>query len=515
MGFDRIYKIIIWYPSCINAVKSCATQQSRSIILEPQATKGHILILDDDINIQNALSTVLSTHGYHASNFHKAKDVLKAIQHPQLELLPVDLIITDIRLPEMDGLNFITNMKQLGSDIPVIIMTAFGSLEIAIEAIRLGAFDFLKKPFSMPEFLHSIERALSHHKLVVENQVLSEEINRKWQFDQIIGKSQKMLDVFDLIKRIARTTATVLITGESGAGKEMIARAIHQNGPQRDKPFVAINCASIPETLLESELFGHAKGSFTGAHQNRKGLFQEADGGILFLDEIGDMSMVLQAKLLRVLQDKKIKPVGENTYRQVDVRILAATHRDLRQAIKKGQFREDLFYRLNVISISVPPLRERQEDIALLAQHFLRKFSALHHTNTKKFSKGALALLMSQKWPGNIRELENSIERALIISQGTEIQEGDLLIDEAISDDVFPKPASSGYLSLSEVEIRYITFILGKTGGKKERAAQILKIDRTTLHRKIVEHGIHQSQVNDPYDFCEAINNVPNASISH
>jgi two-component system response regulator HydG len=304
----------------------------------------------------------------------------------------------------------------------------------------------------------------------------------------------------------------VLITGESGSGKEMVARAIHQNSPLKDKPFVAINCASIPETLLESELFGHAKGSFTGAHQARKGLFQEADGGILFLDEIGDMTMSLQAKLLRVLQDKKVKPIGENAYKQVNVRIMAATHRDLKLAIKKELFREDLFYRLNVISINVPPLRERPEDIILLAQHFLRKFSSLHHSNAKRFSKGALARLMGQKWSGNIRELENAIERAAITCDGIEIQESDFSFDDISIDDEFRKPSGSNYLTLNEIVMRYISFILSKTAGRKEKAAQILGIDRTTLHRKIVEHGLPQPTPNDPYDFCDTIKdaNLPN-----
>lgn len=481
--------------------------EQQAFEIKEQIFKAHILVLDDDQNIQNALSTALSTQGYHVSNFQRASDALEAIRH-NTGALPIDLVISDVRIPEMDGLSFITNVKQSGSEIPIILMTAFPCLETAIQAVRLGAFDFLKKPFTIPELLISVERALNHHKLVVENRLLSEEINRKWQLDQIIGKSQKMQGVFDLIKRIAHTTTTVLITGESGTGKEMVARAIHQNGPLHDKPFVAVNCAAIPEALLESELFGHSKGSFTGAHQSRKGLFQEADGGTLFLDEIGDLSLSLQVKLLRVLQDKKVKPVGENTYKQVNVRILAATHRDLRVAIKKNLFREDLYYRLNVISIAIPPLRERQEDIILLALHFLHKFSTLHHMHGKRFAKGALAHLTSQKWSGNVRELENAIERAVIISQGTEIQEKDLVIDDMSSSDEFRKPSHSKYLSLNDIEMRYITFILGKTGGKKEMAARILQIDRTTLHRKVVEHGLYDSTSKDEYDFCESINNT-------
>jgi two-component system response regulator HydG len=294
-----------------------------------------------------------------------------------------------------------------------------------------------------------------------------------------------MQDVFNLIKRVAPTSATVLITGESGTGKEMIARAIHENGSQAGRPFVAINCAAIPEGLLESELFGHSKGAFTGAHQTRKGLFQEADSGTLFLDEIGDMSMALQAKLLRVLQEKKVKPVGESTSKKINVRILAATNKSLKSAISDGKFWEDLFYRLNVIAIDVPPLRERREDIILLAQHFLEKYSATHHGSPRRFSKDALAHLMKQRWPGNIRELENLIERAVIICTGTELQEEDLVLDEAENREDFLKSTDSEYPSLNEIEMRYIAFILNKTDGKKEMAAQILGIDRTTLHRRI------------------------------
>jgi DNA-binding NtrC family response regulator len=470
-----------------------------------QIFKAHILVLDDDQNIQNALSATLSAQGYHVSNFKNASDALEVVRH-NTGPLPIDLIISDIRIPEMDGLTFVAKMKQSGTEIPIILMTAFACIETAIQSIRLGAFDFLKKPFTTAELLISVDRALNHRKLVVENRYLSEQINQKWLLSQIVGKSSKMQSLFDLIKRIAPTRATVLISGESGTGKEMVARAIHQNSPLRDKPFIAINCAAIPENLLESELFGHAKGSFTGAHQNRTGLFQEADGGTLFLDEIGDLSLSLQVKLLRVLQDKKIKPVGENTYKQVDVRILAATHRDLKMAIKKEVFREDLYYRLNVITVAIPPLRERQDDIILLAQHFLQKFSALHHISAKRLSKGALAHLTSQKWSGNVRELENAIERAVIISQSAEIQVQDLSIDEVLLVDEFQKPTSSEYLSLNEIEMRYIAFILSKTGGKKEMAARILKIDRTTLHRKVAEYGLLQAKPGDGYEFCEAIN---------
>lgn len=454
--------------------------------------KANILILDKDQNVQTAVSSVLTKNGYGVTCFQKVAEALQALKD-DAEAHAIDLVFSDIRIPEMDELSFINQVKQIRPEIPIILMTEFGTLDNAIEAIRSGAFDFLKKPFKTHEVLLSVERALDHYKLLEENRLLSNEISHKWKLDQIIGKSQKMQDVFSLIKRVAHTNATVLITGESGTGKEMIARAIHENGSQAGQPFIAINCAAIPEGLLESELFGHARGSFTGAHQARKGLFQEANGGTLFLDEIGDMSMGLQAKLLRVLQDKQVKPVGENAYKKVDVRILAATNRGLKAAIKKGEFREDLFYRLNVISISIPPLRERREDIILLAQHFLRKYSAIHHGTAKRISAGALAELMAETWPGNIRELENLIERSVVICTGTELMQKDLVHDdielgvEPKTDD-FQKPENSEYLSLGEMEMRYIAFILEQAGGKKEAASKILKIDRTTLHRRMVEH---------------------------
>jgi len=447
------------------------------------AVKGRILVLDEDQNVQTAVAGVLTDNGYHVTQFQKTRDAIEALKTEGV----IDLVISDIRVPEMNEIDFVQQVKALRPEIPIILMTAFATIDNAIEAIRSGAFDFLKKPFKVPEVILAVERALNHYKVVLEHQALTAEVKKHWQLDQIIGKSQKMQDVFGLVKRVAPTSATVLITGESGTGKEMIARAIHENGAQAGKPFVAINCAAIPEGLLESELFGHSKGSFTGAHQAHKGLFQEADGGTIFLDEIGDMSLALQAKLLRVLQDKKVKPVGENAYKKINVRILAATNRGLRAAIQKGEFREDLFYRLNVIAIDMPPLRERREDIILLSQHFLKKYTAIHHGTPRRFSAQAVAHLMKQNWPGNIRELENLIERAVVICTGVELQEKDLILDPHDDKGGFQKPADTAYLSLAEIELRYINYILEKSGGKKEDAAQILKIDRATIRRKMAE----------------------------
>lgn len=472
----------------------------------------NILIVDDNKDIRTALADALSSQGYNVEAFDLATSALAALTNSVKnlsgeEVNKFDLIISDVCMPQMDGLEFVTQVKNNHIDIPIILMTAFGELDTAIKAIRLGAFDFLKKPFDISELLLSVERALGHYHLIKENKALSDEIETKWKLDQIVGKSQKMANIFEVIKRVSRTNAGVLILGESGSGKEVIARAIHQNSLNSEKPFVAVNCAAIPTELLESELFGHAKGAFTGAIASRKGLFQEADGGTLFLDEIGDMSMALQAKLLRVLQDRMIKPVGDNQSQQVDVRIIAATHRDLKLAIKQDKFREDLYFRLNVISIHVPALRERPEDISLLAQYFLKKFAAIHHVRIKGFSKSAMTYLTSRTWPGNIRELENAIERAVILCDTQEIQERDLIAEEGTAKYADGRAENGEYLSLRDMERKYICHILKRTGGKKERAARILAIDRTTLYRKLNDYGLEFNAADDDFAGAEALFN--------
>jgi DNA-binding NtrC family response regulator len=306
----------------------------------------------------------------------------------------------------------------------------------------------------------------------------------------VIGKSAGMKAVFDLVGRVSAATANILITGESGTGKEMVARAIHQSGPRMNKPFVAINCSAIPETLLESELFGHAKGSFTGAIQRKRGLFEEADGGTLFLDEIGDMNVSLQSKLLRVIQERKVRAVGENIARDVDVRLIAATHKDLKAAIKEGRFREDLYYRLSVIPIVIPPLRHRKEDIPLLAEHFLKKYAATNNAKVKGFTKRAMAKLVGLKWEGNVRELENMVERAVVLCQESLIDEADIPSPETRNAEEFFGSATTDFPTVSQLEKRYIQLVLEKTGGRKDKAAQILGINRRTLYRKEREYGL-------------------------
>jgi len=390
-------------------------------------------------------------------------------------------------------MQFLRTLKTEMPELPVILITGHGSLDLAIEAMRNGAFHYLVKPFKLSEVSVHVERALEKRTLALDNQRLRKELKQGWGLEGILGKSPGMRSVFDLIERVAPSTANILIQGESGTGKEMVARAIHARGPRSKSPFIAINCTAIPETLLESELFGHAKGSFTGAAGQKKGLIEEADGGTLFLDEIGDMSPALQAKLLRVLQDRKIRPVGANTFTDVDVRIIAATHKDLKAGIRENTFREDLYYRLSVIPIQIPPLRERCEDLPLLAEHFLHKYAAANATSgaprVRSLTKGALAKLMRFRWQGNVRELENVMERAVVLSRGSAIEEGDLPDpDVGSAEDAF-KGLSSDFPTLSQLEERYIRVVLQKAAGRKDKAAQILGVNRRTLYRKEREYG--------------------------
>ena len=443
----------------------------------------HIVVVDDDPDILNLLKMFFRRENYSATYFATATAALEAfVADPHY---PASLIITDWKMPEMDGIEFVTRIKKVRPDLPIILTTAYGSIEGAIEAIREGAYDYIVKPLRWGELKTTIDRAVKFRKLEQDNDLLRQQAKRSWISGKMIGKSQEMRGVFDLIRRVAPTTASVLIRGESGTGKEMVAQAIHHDGPRALKPFVAINCTAIPESLLESELFGHSKGSFTGALQNRRGLFSEADGGSIFLDEIGDMPGALQVKLLRVIQERKIKPVGENTYREIDVRIMAATHKDLRAEVRSGRFREDLYYRLNVIPITIPPLRERSEDIPLLADHFLRKCAAAHGSHVMGFTPAAIKLMIGLPWEGNVRELENVIERAVTLCDRTLIDHDDISPPcDGVDSGVFLTELSISPVSLREVERRYIQLILEKTGGEKKEAARILGIDRKTLYRK-------------------------------
>jgi two-component system response regulator HydG len=397
-------------------------------------------------------------------------------------------------------LDLIKRLRGKGSIIPVILITVSNDVDTAIAAIDAGAYDFVVKPLHFPQLLISVQRAFKFSSLHHENLSLRDilDVSKGIHADGIIGKSEKLRKLIELAKRVAKSSATVCINGESGTGKEVFARAIHQWSLRAKNPFVAINCSAIPENLLESELFGHAKGSFTGAIEKKIGLFEEADGGTLFLDEIGDLSLPLQAKLLRVLQEKEIKRVGENQNRSVDVRVIAATHKDLRQEVQAQRFREDLFFRLNVIPLMIPPLRERKEDILPLAEYFLKKHSKLNHVAISGFKKNAKEYLLTQNWRGNVRELENAIERAVVLTTGVEVELSAFLLFEdkplmdkgfAIEDDShsFVFHFGEQFEPLSEFEKKYIHFVFERSDRMKEKTAKVLGIDRKTLARKLQE----------------------------
>lgn len=478
------------------------TEKESSIERHP---KGRIIVVDDDLEMRSLLEDFLGSEGYWVKTFPIATEALHALSpHGPLGLQNedgnIDLIISDIQMPEMNGLDFTANLRTLRPEIPMILITAFGSIETAIEAMKQGAFHYVVKPFKLAEMSVNIERALEHRKLQRDNTALRKEVKRTWSLGEVIGKSAGMKEVFDLVERVAQATANVLITGESGTGKEMVAKAIHQTGPRAGKPFVAINCTAIPEALLESELFGHAKGSFTGALQRKKGLFEEAEGGTLFLDEIGDMNVALQSKLLRVIQERKIRSVGDNTAREVNVRIVAATHKDLKAAIKEGCFREDLYYRLSVIPIIIPPLRQRRDDIPLLAEHFLCKYAATNGARVKGFTKRAMAKLVNLRWEGNVRELENVIERAVVLTPHLLIDESDIPSPDTLNSEHFFTSSTSDFPTLEQLESRYIQVVLDKTAGRKDKAAQILGINRRTLYRKEREYGLTTGDLSGQLD---------------
>lgn len=383
--------------------------------------KHRILIVDNEIRLAEVLAVALSDAGYAAEAVSDAKSALAVIDKD-----PIDLVITDMRMPEMDGRALLHAIKRANADIPVIMITAYTSVRDAVELVKEGAFDYVAKPFETDEILQTIERALKLSEVVQDNKRLRDELGCQYDFQNLVGASAAFRRVIDLVTKVCDSRTTVLLTGESGTGKELVARAIHFNSERRDKSFVAVNCAAIPEGLLESELFGHIKGAFTGAIANRIGRFKLADGGTIFLDEIGDMPTSIQAKILRVLQERSFEALGSTRTEQVDVRVIAATHKDLRASAAAGNFREDLYYRLNVFPIQLPPLRERRDDIRPLAMHFLQKLANETGKRIVGFTPRAIQAMAEYLWPGNIRELMNCVERAVIVTRGTTIDFSDL-----------------------------------------------------------------------------------------
>jgi two-component system response regulator AtoC len=441
-------------------------------------TTAHLLVVDDDPITLDLLKEVLSKEGYGVETALSGEEAIKQGMDTFF-----DLIVTDVRMGEKDGMEVLRSFKKISPETTVIMITAFGSIETAIEAIREGAFDYISKPFKLDEIRFTIRRALEQRRLLQENKFYRQELLDKYQFENVIGRTPQMFQVYKTIAKVADTKSTVLLYGERGTGKELIARSIHYNSLRNNRPFIPVDCASIVETLIESELFGHVRGAFTGALSTKKGLFEEADGGTIFLDELSNLSLSIQTKLLRFLQEHEIKRVGGTESVRVDVRVIAATNQPLEPLIKNGKFREDLFDRLNVVSITLPPLRERKEDIPLLANHFLQKFSEENHKNISHISPEALEILIQYAWPGNVRELEHTIERAVILTPHPIILPEDLprkIFEEAKGAKMlFPEES----LPLKEVEKRYVLKVLQETKGNKKKAAEILGIDRTTLYR--------------------------------
>lgn len=445
---------------------------------------GAILVVDDDVEMRELVHDVLDARGHRVATAGSGQEAITLLAQTDFAV-----VLTDLRMKGMEGTELLAEIKRLYPDIGVILMTAFGSVETAVEAMKHGASDYLTKPVKSEEIIRVVERVVREASLRREVSRLRKEVHKEYSFHQILGKSKAIQAVFDLIRRVANSPTNVLITGESGTGKELVAKAIHYNSDRRDAPFVPVNCAAIPEQLLESELFGHMRGSFTDAKMDKRGLFEEAQRGTVFLDEISELPLMLQAKILRVIQEKEIRRVGATKPTSVDVRIIAATNLNLNDEVKAKRFREDLYYRLNVIELKLPPLRERREDIPLLVDAFLKKCGEARGKAMKGVSESALAMLIDYGWPGNVRELENVIERAVTLSLGEKISPDDLppAVQGARGDRRVLDEAAEKTLPLQEIEKEYIKKILEKMGGNKYQAAHALGIDRKTLYRKLGE----------------------------
>jgi len=448
-----------------------------------------VLVVDDEENLRLVLRTLLRRHGYEVETAESGEDALGMV-----DSFGPDVVLTDVRMPKMGGLDLLTTLKAKGNEATVIVMSAYGNMDQALEAMKAGAYDYVQKPFKPDEIVLALRKAEERELLRRENRALRDEIRKEHRYDDILAKSQKMLDIFRTISKIAEYKTTVLVAGESGVGKELVARAIHHRSSRRGGSFVAVNCGAIPENLLESELFGHKKGAFTDAVQDRRGLFEEADGGSLFLDEIGELPLALQVKLLRVLEEEKIRRVGDVRDIKIDVRIITATHRDLLAETKAGRFREDLFYRLNVLPILVPPLRDRREDIPLLIDHFVARNNVRLGTSIRGLDTESRRLLFEYPWPGNVRELENTIERAMVLAEGDQIVAQDLPDRLREARDPVQMQLASGELSVKKtmriVEEILIRRALQRTKGNRTRAAEVLEISHRALLYKIKDYQI-------------------------
>ncbi len=442
-----------------------------------------ILVVDDDLEMCGLLSDVLKGEGFSVLTVSDSMDASRVLKKEEF-----DAIITDLKMKGLQGLDLLEEAKRVASLTPVIIITAFGTIDSAIKAIKMGAYDYITKPFQMDEMVLTVKKALENRLLKKEVVRLKKEIESRYHFHQLIGKSPSMQKIYDLIERISDSSNNVLITGESGTGKELVAKAIHYNGIRKEGPFMAVNCAAIPETLLESELFGYKRGAFTDAKTDKKGLIFEATAGTLFLDEITEMPPTLQAKLLRVIEEREVRPLGDTNSYPIDVRILSASNRGIKDLIHQGRFREDLYYRLKVIDVELPPLRSRREDIPLLVQHFIDRLGKEPKKKISGVSEDCLKILINYSWPGNVRELENIVQRAMTLCQHEVILPEDLptAILQEVEENPIQKGLREGY-TLDQLEKEYIKRVLIEVGGNKSRAAEKLGLDRKTLYRKLEE----------------------------
>ncbi len=474
--------------------------------MNDQKTKTKVVVVDDDESIHDLMIAYFKPRGFEVITYLDAES---ALEESLKNGATWDVLLTDLCLPRMSGVEFTEEIKKNWPDLPIILVTTTRTAEAAVDAIQKGAYDFIVKPIYFPQLQMSVERALYLKALKGDINELRQRVKGENSFqDNIVGHSPSFLNVLDIAKRVAPSHANIFITGESGTGKELVAKFIHNSSRQSKGPFVAINCSAIPETLLESELFGHAKGSFTGAQDKKMGLFEEAEDGTLFLDEIGDLSLSLQSKLLRVLQDKKIRRVGENHDRDINCRVISATHKDLNLEINENRFREDLFFRLNVIPISIPPLRDRTEDLLPLAQAFLRKYTLINGASAKSFSKEAMKYIVENKWRGNVRELENAVERAVILCRDREISLEDFMPatsqleatrskEEKLPQEetIFAVGCSNELPSLDEITHKYIEYAVRRNGGARDLTARKIGIDRKTLYKKMKQEHSASSAI--------------------
>jgi DNA-binding NtrC family response regulator len=446
--------------------------------------KGTILVVEDEEKLRRVVELQLKGAGFEVDQAGNVEDAMRLADR-------ADVILTDLRLPGVSGLELLANLRRQDSHTPVIVMTAFGSIETAVEAMKAGAVDFLPKPFSLDHLMTVVNKALELRTLRDENRELRAELSQRYEFDNIVGRSESMREIFSTITRVAPTRATVLLCGESGVGKDMIARAIHHHSPRADRPFVKINCTALPENLMESELFGYEKGAFTGANVAKPGKFEQADTGTVFLDEIGDVPASVQVKLLRILQEREFERLGSNKVKHIDVRVLAATNVDLRAALEQGTFREDLYYRLNVLPINIPPLRDRKEDIPYLAGHFVKKLGKDLGSPVQSISDAAMQRLLEYHWPGNVRELENVLERSMVLANGAVLEAGDVKLDMApaarftVADNFLPEGTT-----LDQYEQSIIREALKRANGNKSQAARMLGLTRNALRYRLSQMGL-------------------------